>query len=73
MPALPRSMILAVVACVFAGCWPRDVSVDVGAPAPDVSLAGANREGVLSQPVRLQDFRGQTVVLAFFYKARTPG
>lgn len=41
--------------------------------APDFSLAGATRFGVLKTPVRLSDFRGRTVVLAFFYQARTKG
>jgi hypothetical protein len=45
----------------------------VGEPAPDFTLTGATRYGVLRQPVRLADLRGQTVVLAFFYKARTKG
>jgi len=45
----------------------------VGAVAPDFSLKGATRYGVLAQPVRLSDFKGKTVVLAFFYKARTKG
>jgi peroxiredoxin len=41
--------------------------------APDFTLTGATRYGVLRDPVRLSDFRGKTVVLAFFYKARTKG
>lgn len=45
----------------------------VGATAPDFSLAGATRYGPLRAPVRLSDYRGQTVVLAFFYQARTKG
>ena len=45
----------------------------VGAAAPDFALPGATRFGVLAQPVRLSDFKGKTVVLAFFYKARTKG
>ena len=45
----------------------------VGSVAPDFSLTGATRYGVLSAPVRLSDFRGKTVVIAFFYKARTKG
>jgi len=45
----------------------------VGQAAPDFSLAGATRFGVLKEPVRLADFRGQIVVLAFFPKARTKG
>jgi hypothetical protein len=47
--------------------------LDVGAVAPDFSLPGATRYGVLAKPVRLSDFRGKTVVLAFFYQARTKG
>lgn len=46
---------------------------DVGQMAPDFSLPGATRYGLLSAPVKLSDYRGQTVVLAFFPKARTKG
>jgi peroxiredoxin len=45
----------------------------VGTPAPDFALAGATMDGVLGKPLRLSDFRDQTVVIAFFYKARTSG
>lgn len=48
-------------------------SPEVGSVAPDFSIAGATRFGVLRDPVRLADFRGKTVVLAFFYRARTKG
>jgi len=41
--------------------------------APDFSLGGATRYGLLKAPVRLSDFRGSTVVLAFFFQARTKG
>jgi thioredoxin-dependent peroxiredoxin len=47
--------------------------VAVGQTAPDFSAPGATRYGLLRDPVKLSDFRGQTVVLAFFYKARTKG
>lgn len=46
---------------------------EVGAPAPDFAITGATRYGVLRDSVRLSDFRGKTVVLAFFYRARTKG
>ena len=46
---------------------------EVGAPAPDFAIVGATRYGVLRDSVRLSDFRGKTVVLAFFYRARTKG
>src|SRR5690606_19808167 len=37
----------------------------IGASAPDFSLPGATRFGVLQDPVRLSDFKAKTVVLAF--------
>jgi cytochrome oxidase Cu insertion factor (SCO1/SenC/PrrC family) len=46
---------------------------EVGALAPDFALAGATRYGVLRDSLRLSDLRGKTVVLAFFYRARTKG
>ncbi|HET9798836.1 MAG TPA: hypothetical protein VFP90_12625 [Gemmatimonadaceae bacterium] len=49
------------------------ISPEVGTMAPDFSLSGATRYGLLKDPVRLSDFRGKTVVLAFFYRARTKG
>lgn len=47
--------------------------LDVGAVAPDFALPGATRHGVLREPVRLSDYKGKTVVLAFFFRARTRG
>jgi thioredoxin-dependent peroxiredoxin len=45
----------------------------IGAMAPEFSLAAATRFGVLDQPVKLSDFKGKTVVVAFFPRARTRG
>lgn len=45
----------------------------VGTLAPDFTLSGATKDGVLSHPVTLSELRGHTVVLAFFPKARTGG
>lgn len=56
----------APTAVVAAGPLVNDV-------APDFTLAGATRYGLLKAPVTLSDFRGRTVVLAFFFKARTKG
>ena len=47
--------------------------LEVGAVAPDFTLPGSTRYGLLQGPVHLSDFRGKTVVLAFFYKSRTRG
>jgi hypothetical protein len=44
-----------------------------GAEAPDFEITGSTRYGMLQNPIRLSDFRGKTVVLAFFFRARTPG
>jgi cytochrome oxidase Cu insertion factor (SCO1/SenC/PrrC family) len=52
---------------------PATPAPEVGSIAPDFTLAGATRYGLLRDPVRLSDFRGKTVVLAFFYRARTKG
>ena len=45
----------------------------VGDAAPDFAIRGATRYGLLREPLRLSDFKGQTVVLAFFVRARTRG
>jgi hypothetical protein len=47
--------------------------LELGAVAPDFALPGATRHGLLTAPVRLSDYKGKTVVLAFFFKARTRG
>jgi peroxiredoxin Q/BCP len=52
---------------------PAAPPLEIGAVAPDFALPGATRYGVLAQPVRLSDFKGKTVVLAFFFRARTRG
>ena len=51
----------------------QSTPLEVGSTAPDFAIPGATRYGLLRDPVRLSDFRGTTVVLAFFYRARTPG
>lgn len=52
---------------------PAAPELAVGSVAPDFTLPGATRYGVLKAPIHLSDFKGKTVVLAFFYKARTKG
>ena len=46
---------------------------NVGDVAPDFAIRGATRYGLIREPLRLSDFKGQTVVLAFFVRARTRG
>lgn len=45
----------------------------VGDLAPDFTIRGATRYGLLAERPLLSQFRGQTVVLAFFVIARTRG
>jgi peroxiredoxin Q/BCP len=64
---------LAFAAPRIAAQQPTTPDLAVGAVAPDFTLPGATRYGVLKAPIHLSDFKGKTVVLAFFYKARTKG
>ena len=45
---------------------------EVGAMAPNFMFTAVTTAGV-QKPARLSDYRGQTVVLWFFIKARTRG
>jgi peroxiredoxin Q/BCP len=65
---------LAVAAPAHAGAQVAGSGLlAVGEMAPDFALPGATRYGVLKDPVHLSDYRGETVVLAFFFRVRTPG
>lgn len=64
---------MALAAPAFAQEPPEAEPLTVGMTAPDFTLPGATRFGVLRDPVQLSDFRGKTVVLAFFFRARTRG
>ena len=50
-----------------------EVGPKIGEMAPDFEFTGITRYGKLANTQKLSDFRGQTVVLAFFPKARTRG
>lgn len=52
---------------------PAFPSPELGTMAPDFTISGATRYGVLRDSVRLSNYKGKTVVLAFFFKARTKG
>lgn len=45
----------------------------VGDFAPDFTLTVAGQDGIAAKPLALSSLRGQTVVLAFFPRARTSG
>jgi hypothetical protein len=68
-------ILLALLGATAAAQTPPDTAppLEVGAVAPDFAQPGATRYGFLRDPVRLSDFKGKTVVLAFFFRQRTPG
>ena len=76
-----RSLALAVLAAPLAvslaaqqpAATEDPKPIEVGAVAPDFTLPGSTRFGLLKNPIHLSDFKGKTVVLAFFFKARTRG
>lgn len=47
--------------------------LEIGAVAPDFAIPGATRHGILAEPVTLKEYAGKTVVLSFFFRARTRG
>jgi peroxiredoxin Q/BCP len=78
--SLKRPTTLALAALLFAAgtaraqtAAPSTPSPEVGTMAPDFALPAATRYGLLRDSIRLSDLRGKTVVIAFFYKARTKG
>lgn len=77
-----RSALLALLVAAFgAGVAPNAVAQDVapaeplavGTRAPDFTLVGADASGVLADSIRPTDFRGHTLVIAFFFRARSSG
>ncbi|HEX9394760.1 MAG TPA: hypothetical protein VF923_08915 [Gemmatimonadales bacterium] len=52
---------------------PDPTPLALGVVAPDFALPGSTRFGVVKNLIHLSDFKGKTVVLAFFFKARTHG
>jgi len=70
--ALLSALTVTALVAVAAGRL-RAQTPKVGDMAPDFTLKGSTKDGLLPKPIHLADFRGQTVVLAFFPKARTKG
>ena len=64
---------LAVCGRAATGQMTKPTPLAAGTEAPKFTLPAATKDGVSPSAASLTDFRGQTVVLAFFYKARTGG
>jgi thioredoxin-dependent peroxiredoxin len=74
MLRFPRVLLATLPLAMAAPLAAQDsLPLAVGTVAPDFALPAATQAGVADQPIRLSDFRDQTVVIAFFYKARTKG
>jgi hypothetical protein len=71
--ALAVALPIASVSAQQPAAPPSTPTPEIGSIAPDFTIAGATRFGLLRDSIRLSDFRGQTVVLAFFFQARTKG
>jgi len=67
------ALAVASVAAQQPASPPAPPQPEVGQPAPDFTITGATRYGLLREPIHLADLKGQTVVIAFFPKARTKG
>jgi hypothetical protein len=69
------ALVLAAALAAPAAAQEPDIPppLEIGAVAPDFMLPGATRYGVLREQISLSDYRGKTVVLAFFFRARTRG
>ncbi len=64
---------LLISALATAASAQGTVPLTVGTAAPDFAGVEATSAGVRAKPFRLSEQKGRTVVIAFFYKARTKG
>ena len=66
------AVLVAAVTMVpaFAGA---QTALKVGDAAPDFTVTTVTAKGVDAKPFKLSEHKGETVVLAFFPKARTSG
>lgn len=76
-PAILSALVVALIVGAFAipqrGHAQEHDFLSVGTAAPDFSIPGATRHGILRDQIQLSDYAGNTVVLVFFFRARTRG
>lgn len=76
MRPLPRVLAAALLLALAAPARAQEAAEGgprVGDPAPDFTLPASTQAGPIARPIRLADFKGQVVVIAFFPKSRTKG
>ena len=70
---MAAAVALAVGVPSLGGEQQAETGPRVGEMAPDFTLRGVTKDGPMKDAIRLSAYRGNTVVLAFFFKARTKG
>lgn len=70
MLAAPAALLLGVAP---AAAQETGDPLPVGTEAPEFALVGASADGILPDSIRPSDFRGHTLVIAFFFRARSSG
>lgn len=70
---MAAAIALVVGASSTGGAQQAETGPKVGEMAPDFTLRGVTKDGPIKDAIRLSAYRGNTVVLAFFFKARTKG
>ncbi len=62
-----------VASSASAQAAPAPTALKVGDTAPDFTVTAVTSAGVNAKPFKLSEHKGETIVLAFFPKARTSG
>lgn len=70
---LAAAVALTVGVSAAGSAQQAETGPKVGEMAPDFTLRGVTAEGPMREAITLSSYRGNTVVLAFFFKARTRG
>lgn len=73
MSVRTRVAILAAAFAALPAVAGAQTTLKVGDVAPDFTVTTATAKGVDAKPFKLSEHKGETVVLAFFPKARTSG
>lgn len=76
MRPFPRLLAAAALLALAAPARAQEAAEGgpkVGDPAPDFTLPASTQAGAITRPIRLADYKGQVVVIAFFPKSRTKG
>ena len=67
------SLGVVVSSSMQAQAAPAPVPLKVGDMAPDITITTVTADGRTAKPFKLSEHRGETIVIAFFPKARTQG